>query len=183
MVLINIFKESLIIKLIINIFKAFMAAYDDSKLKKIVYYINICFKGSRTYSILSQYINKSPYYQKSMVYKMIMVIAGVFDKLFGIINKIISGLLNGSVFSSKIYSAIKADVNKKLYGFGLLFMSIPIGSIIALILLGDVSFMNMIICWGIFVTGFLLVVIASCESAIKSSVLVKAVAVFFDLIR
>lgn len=183
MVLINIFKESLIIKLIINVFKAFMAAYDNSRLKKIVDSINICFKGSRTYSVLSHYINKRPYYRNSMVYKLIMAISGVFDKIFGIINKVVSGLLNGSAFSKKVYSVIKADVNKKLCGFGLLFMSIPIGSIIALILLGNVSFMNMVICWGIFVIGFLLVVIASCESAIKNSVLVKAVAVFFDLIR
>lgn len=183
MSLINIFKGSLIITAIINTVKAFLTAYDNSRLKKIVNAFGICFKDSRTYSVLSHYANKKPFYRYSLVYRIIMAIAGFFDRLFGFINRLFTALLNSSFVSAEINSAIKADVSKKLYGFGLLFMSIPIGSIIAMIFAKDVSAVNMIICWAVFAFGFVLILIASCQAVFKNSAVFRAFKGFFDLIR
>lgn len=181
--LINIFKGSLIITITINIVKAFMTSYKNSRLKKGVTAVGVCFKSSKTFGVLSRYANKKPYYRNSLIYRLIMAIAGLFDRLFGFINKIGAALLGGSSVSKEVYSAIKADANTKLCGFGLLFMSIPVGTLVALIISGNVSAVNMIICWVVFIIGLLFVLIASCESAIKSSFIIKVFAGFFDLIR
>lgn len=183
MSLINVFKGSLIITVIANVAKAFLNSYENSRLKKNVTAFNKCFKNSKTYSVLYRYANKKPFYKFSFVYKAVMAIAGVFDRFFAFINKVVTGVLSGSFTARKAVSAKNADVSKKLYAFGLLFMSIPIGSIVAMILLGSVSVLNMIICWVIFAFGFILVLIASCQPVLKNSFIFRAVKGFFDLIR
>lgn len=183
MSLINIFKASLIITVVINTVKVFLTAYENSRLKKGVTAVGVCFKSSKTYSVLSRYANKKPFYRYSLVYRLIMAIAGLFDRLFSLINKVAKALLSGSIVSAEVDSALKADVNKKLYGFGLLFMSIPIGSIIAMIFSGGVSAVNMIICWTVFAFGFILVLTASCHIVFINSAIFRAVKGFIDLIR
>lgn len=183
MSLTNVFKGSLIITTITNTVKAFFNAYKNSGLKNVVFAVGICFKESKTYSVLSCYANKKPYYRYSVVYGIIMAIAGLFDRLFGFINRLFTALFKGSVVSAEVNGIMKANVSKKLYGFGLLFMSIPIGSIISMIFAGSVSALNMSICWVVFVFGFVLVLIASCRTVFKNSIVFRAVKGFFDLIR
>ncbi|MDO4300674.1 MAG: hypothetical protein Q4D26_04685 [Clostridia bacterium] len=183
MSLINAFKESLIITAVTNVFKSFITGYENSRVKSAVNAVTVCFKDSKTYSVLSRYANKKPYYRQSLIYRLIMAIAGLFDRLFGSVNSIGSKWLEGSAFSAKVYKAIKSPAELKLYGFGILFMSIPVGSIISLILTGGVSPVNMAICWGVFVVGFVFVAAASCGSYVKSSALFKVISGFIDLIR
>lgn len=180
--LIVIFKESLVFSTLLKCVDIIIKAYKYSKLKKNINAFVSCFKSSRTFYILSLYANKKPYYRNSLTYRIIMAIAGLFNRLFGAIHNIAENCLRGSEAGKITVEAIKSPTNTKLYGFGLLFMSIPIGSIISLIVLGSVSTVNMIICWVVFFIGFLLVVIASCKNALSNSVVIKAAKGLIDLI-
>lgn len=179
----NLIKGSLIVTVITNIVKAFEKGYDNSALKKNVSKIASAFKNSRTHKVLSCYINKNPYYRNSVVYKIIMAIAGLFDKLFGKINVLGTKLLSGSIVAKKVKDAYNSGVNQKLFGFGVLFMSIPLGSLFALICLGQATDKNMAVCWGIFAVGVILVITAVCKDSLKNSKVIKAVSTFFELIR
>ena len=57
--LVVIFKESFVISALMSIVKAFDAAYNNSRLKKNMTGIAVCFKNSVIYGILSKYGNKS----------------------------------------------------------------------------------------------------------------------------
>lgn len=180
---INVFKGSLIISLIIKTVRLFEAAYEESSFKRAALRAGSCFKASKTCGILTKYVCKKPFYKNSFVYRIVMAIAGLFDRLFAFINKAGGCLFSGSRFSSVILGAVKADTSGKLYGFGLLFMSIPIGTLIALILTGNSSLVNMVICWVLFIVGLIMTVIASCPRVFLNSALYKAFRLFFDLIR
>lgn len=179
----NLIKESFIVTAIINIIKAFERGYDNSVLKKNVSKITIVFNNSGTHRVLSRYINKNPYYRNSVVYKIIMAIASLFDKFFAKINVLGTKLLSGSIVAKKVKDAYNAGVNQKLFGFGVLFMSIPLGSLFALICLGQATGKNMAVCWGIFIVGVVLVITATCKDSLKNSKIIKAVSTFFELIR
>ena len=112
-----------------------------------------------------------------------MAIAGLFDKLFGKINVLGTKLLSGSIVAKKVKDAYNSGVNQKLFGFGVLFMSIPLGSLFALICLGQATGKNMAVCWGIFAVGVILVITAVCKDSLKNSKVIKAVSTFFELIR
>lgn len=177
------FKESFVISVIVGIFGAFTVAYRNSRLKNAAANIVICFKDSKTYNVLHRYANKRPYYRYSIIYKIVMFIAAFFDKLFGIIHNGVKNWLSGSKAAESTVKAVKTSADLKLYGFGILFMSIPIGSIISLIILRGVSSQNMAMCWGIFIFGLLLVIFACNSEAHKSSLVIKVIKKFFDLIR
>lgn len=178
-----ILKESIIISALVNIVKAFMTSYENSRLKKSVNAAALCFKNSATYGVLLKYANKKPYYRYSFTYKIIMAVAGLFDRLFAAINSLVKKWFSGSKTAEETLKAYRSDVQTKLGGFGILFMSIPIGSIIALIYAGRVSAMNMVMCWSIFIAGLLCVVISYCKDALKNSIFIKGIARFVDLIR
>lgn len=178
----NLIKGSLIVTVIVNLVKAFERGYDNSALKKNVDKVTLAFKTSKTHYILSHYVNKKPYYQSSVVYRLVMAIASLLNKAFGGINTLGKRLFSGSVFAHKVCLAYKAGINDKLFAFGLLFMSIPVGSLIALIWAGQATGVNMAVCWAVFVAGVILVVAASCKDTFKNSKVVKAVSGFFDLI-
>ncbi len=180
--LIVVFKESLIISAFVNIVKAFASAYENSGFKRCVKGIAVCFRESGTYKWLSRYANKKPYYRYSFVYKIVMAIAGLVDMLFGAINSVALKWLSGSKAAESTVNACKSTVNIKLYGFGLLFMSIPIGSLIALIYAGSVNIFNIAVCWVVFVIGLLCVVFALCGGALESSFVLRAAAKFMNLI-
>lgn len=177
------FKESFVISVIVSVFCAFERAYKVSRLKNISANVGICFKESKTYSVLYGYANKKPYYRYSIIYKIVMSITAFFDKFFGIVHGEVKKWFSGSKAAESTVKAVKSSVDLKLYGFGILFMSIPIGSIISLIILGGVSSLNLAISWGIFILGLLFVILACNSQALKSSIVIKMVKNFFDLIR
>lgn len=181
--LIVIFKESLVISAIMYIVKAFVRAYDNSRLKKNIKGIGACFKNSVTYRVLSKYANKKPFYRYSFVYRIIMAIAGLFNRLFGHINSIVSGWLSGSRAADDTVKLYNASAESKLMGFGILFMSIAAGSVIALLYAGGMSNFNSIMCLAVFVLGFLCTLISLCKGALKGSAILRLLAEFIDLIR
>ena len=181
--LVVIFKESFVISALMNIVKAFVTAYNNSRLKKSMTGIAVCFKNSGTYGILSKYANKKPYYRYSLVYRIIMAIAGLFDRLFGRINSFMSGWLSGSRAAEDTVKVYNASAESKLTGFGILFMSIAAGSIIALMYAGGMSAVNAIMCIAVFILGLLCAVISLCKGALKGSAVLRLFAEFIDLIR
>ncbi len=178
-----IFKESFVISALIKIVNAFIAAYNNSRLKKNMAGIAVCFKKSVTYRILSAYANKKPYYRYSFVYRIIMAIAGLFDKFFGWINSFVTGWLSGSRAAEDTVKVCNASVESKFMGFGILFMSIAAGSIIALIYAGGMSVVNGVMCIAVFVLGFLCVAVSLCKGVLKGSAVLRLFAEFIDLIR
>lgn len=181
--LVVIFKESLVISALINIVKAFVTAYNDSRLKKNMTGVALCFKSSMTYRVLSKYANKRPYYRYSFIYRIVMAIAGLFDRLFGWINSFMSGWLSGSRAAEDTVKVYNAPAERKLMGFGILFMSIAAGSIIALMYAGGMSSVNVIMCIAVFILGLLCTVISLCKGALKGSAVLRLLAEFIDLIR
>ena len=181
--LVVIFKESLVISALMNIAKAFVTAYNNSRLKKSMTGIAVCFKNSGTYGILFKYANKKPYYRYSLVYRIVMAIAGLFDRLFSFINSFMSDWLSGSRAAEDTVKVYNASAESKLTGFGILFMSIAAGSIIALMYAGGMSVVNAIMCIAVFVLGLLCVVISLCKGALKGSAVLRLFAEFIDLIR
>lgn len=181
--LVEVFKGSFVISALISIVKAFITAYNNSRLKKNMSDIAVCFRNSVTYKVLSAYANKKPYYRYSFVYRIIMAIAGLFDKFFGWINSFVAGWLSGSRAAENTVKVYNSSAESKLMGFGILFMSIAAGSVIALIYAGGMSVVNGIMCIAVFVLGFLCVAISLCRGALKGSALIRLFAGFIDLIR
>lgn len=179
----GVLKESIIVITALNIIKAVEISYINSALKRNIAKTCLVFKDSKTYDILSKYAGKNPYYRFSFTYKIVMSIAAIFDKLFGRIHNEVKRWFSGSKAAENIVNAVKLTTDLKLYGFGILFMSIPIGSILSLIILGGISFVNLAMCWGIFIFGLLLVILACNSEALKESLSIRAVSKFFDLIR
>lgn len=178
-----ILKESFVISALINTANAFMTAYDNSRLKKNMSGIAACFKNSGTYGVMKKYANKRPYYRYSLVYKIVMAIAGLFDKLFGWIHSFMSDWLSGSRSAEGTVKIWKSKAESKLKGFGILFMSIAAGSSIALIYAGGMSSVNIAVCFAVFILGFLCIVLSLCKGVLKSSAILRLFAEFIDLIR
>lgn len=178
-----VIKESFVVSTLLHIVSVFEIAYVNSGLNKVIRVLVNTFKNSVTYSILHKYACKKPYYRYSFVYRIIMAIAGVFDRLFGFINSLMTGWFSGSRAAEETVSACKAPVEIKFRGFGILFMSMAAGSFIYSLSLGMMTSLNTVICTGVFVLGILCVAISYLRGVFKGSIIVKVCTGLIDLLR
>ncbi len=178
----KVLKESFFAGIIIYVVNAFSRAYDNSVLKKAVSAVSVCFLSSRFFSLLSRYANKKAFYRYSLIYRLIMAIAGLFDRLFGFIHRLAASWLAGSAGAANIREGLNSSLREKLFGFGVLFMSIPVGSMTAILLLGGISKSIIAASWCSFAIGLVLTLCGAFEEALKRCFLVRGIKAFLDIL-
>lgn len=152
-------KGSIIISLILNIVSAFDRAYKDSLLKRALAKTDLCFKNSLFYKILSAYVNKRPWYRYSLTYRLVFVVANLFDKLFAGIFNIVKAAFKGSVAADSYKKAYYMPFDDKCYTIGVLLISLPVGIILASIVFKSFALLTLVMSWGMFITGVMVVIV------------------------
>jgi hypothetical protein len=151
-------KESLVYRLVIAVCKAFATAYGESKFKKyIADNVALMWKNSATHKILSAYVNKEPYFESSLFYRLFMFIFSLFDKLFALLNTLIFGLLSGSAIWREVQDCKRLTVRGVLFYLGVLVMAVAVGGVLGAIIFANKSSLNLVLCWVIFGLGAVLV--------------------------
>ncbi len=107
----NALKNSFFIRFILGICTFFANAYKNSKLKKAFNAVGRTVKASLTYKILKKYADKKPFYESSLIHKLIKKILYFIDIPMKAINKGILCAVKGSKVCggiSEIYSKGKS---------------------------------------------------------------------------
>ncbi len=179
----NVLKGSFFAGIIIYTVNAFARAYDNSALKKAVNAVSACFLSSRFFSLLSKYANKKAFYRYSLIYRLIMAIAGLFDRLFGFMHRLAASWLSGSAGAERVKAGLNATLKEKLFGFGVLFMSIPVGSMTAILILGGISKSIIAASWCSFAFGFALTLCGAFDETLKECFVVRGIRAFLNIIQ
>ena len=166
-----------------NTVNAFSRAYESSMLKKAVSAVSMCFLSSRFFALLSRYADKKAFYRYSLVYRLIMAIARLFDRLFGFIHRLAASWLGGSASAERVKSGLNATLKEKLFGFGVLFMSIPVGSMTAILILGGISKSIIAASWGSFGLGLILTLMGAFDEALRECFAVRGIKAFLNIIQ
>lgn len=179
----SVFKGSFFAGIIIYTADIFSRAYKNSVFKRAVGAVGVCFVSSKLFSLLSRYVNKKAFYRYSLTYRLIMAIVRLFDRLFGFIHRVAASWLEGSLSSAQIRAGINSSLREKLFGFGVLFMSIPVGSMTAILILGGISKTNIIMSWCSFVLGLLLALCGAFEEALRQCLVVRGIKAFLNVLK
>lgn len=173
-------RGSLFISLCVKIVDIFVTAYKDSVLKSFLSRVCSCFKHSCFRRVLSAYANKGPWFRHSLAYKIIMLIAKLFDKIFGFVylagKKCIFGCRAVDIYKN----ALKMPLTDKCYCVGVLLISMPIGAMAAAIVFGEAASVTMLICWAIFAVGVMTVLVGVYG---RDSVVVKIIRGFIAAVK
>lgn len=144
-------------------------AYDNSKFKVAMDVKNRYKEDSIIHSILSRYINKKPFFKHSLLYRFLLFIFSIVDKIAGFLNKVISSVIINSAISKAWFKFIAIEAGNRAYLFGILLMSIPIGSVLSMILFDCVSIINMALSWIIFFAGMFIAFCSLNRQGFKNS--------------
>ena len=126
---------SLLVNIVVGFAKVMLNAYNESRLKRFVDSCMLCWQSSLTHDILRRYLYKNPYFEYSVTYKVIMLFAGLFDKLFGAVGGFFTALTSGSVFAD----TAKALSQAKLCSAAVVCLFISIGCAFGLLLKGSAA--------------------------------------------
>ena len=171
----NYVSGSLFGSIVINIVNKAMKAYDGSMLKKCVSAVSRCYNASIFHSICHRYIYKRAWFQYSLVYRSVCFLAHIIDSICGFIHNMLSPAIKGSIIYALVLKIKGLGPGNIAYLFGILLMSIPIGSIVSMIFTDSVVLVNMGLCWGIFALGMFVVLCGMYHSAFNKSLVVRFV--------
>ncbi len=169
-------KESLIYKLIYKVCTVSVNAYSNSKFKSMVAdNLVLMWRNSVTHKVLHNYVNKEPYFETSLFYRLFMCIFALCDKLFGILNKLIFWLLSGSVLWKEVNNCKKLTVRGWLFYAGILVMSVAVGGVLGAIIFGNKDSLNLVLCWAVFALGAVLVLCSVFWQKITESLIYRLI--------
>lgn len=171
--MLGVLKGSIIVKAVLWIICGFQNAFEYSLLKKFVSAVYRSWRGSFLHHICSKYVNKKPFYQSSLIYRFVMAIGRILDKPFGAIYKVFKPTIYNSRVCNFAKNAVGKDCKSRAYGAGLLLMSIPIGSLIALIIKGDCTPVTIGMCVAVFIFGVALSFGVVFNEVIQGSLIVR----------
>lgn len=173
--MLGILKGSILVKALLCCVRKFENAYECSLLKKLADGICRSWRGSLVHRICSKYVNKKPYYQSSLIYKLVMAIGRLFDKPFKAIYRAFKPSVDNSVATAAANSIVGRDGKSRAYGAGLFLMAVSMGSLIAAILKDEVSVLNFVLCIGVFDIGLFMSFFMVFDNVIQDSLVVRAV--------
>lgn len=174
--------NSVFCRFIINIVKFVLNAYDNSVLKKCADAAGSCWQNSYVHSILHRYIYKKPYFQYSLVYRFVCFLAHIADIICGFLHRLIVPAIKGSMLYALVNKIKGLGAGNVTYLAGILLMSIPIGSIISMIITDSVTLTNMVLCWVIFAAGMFVVLCGMYLRTFLSSLFVRIVKWVADIV-
>ena len=173
--------NSVFCRFVLYIVRSALNAYDNSVLKRCVGAVGICWQNSAVHSIIHRYIYKKPYFRYSLVYRIIQGLAHIVDRLCGFLHRLIAPAIKGSMLYALVNKVKGLGAGNITYLAGILLMSIPIGSIVAMIITDSVTLTNMVLCWVIFAVGMFVVLCGIYMTAFLSSIAVRAVKWLTDI--
>ncbi len=174
-------ESSVFCRLIINTVKFVLNAYESSILKKCADKVGVCWRSSIACGILHRYIYKRPYFQYSLVYRFVCFLARIADIICGALHNIFAPMIRGSMLYTAVRKIKSLGAGNVTYLAGILLMSIPIGSIISMIITDSVTLANMVLCWIIFASGMFVVLCGMYMTAFLSCLFVKALKWLTDI--
>lgn len=167
---------------IINIVKKITNAYKGSMLKRCADAVGRCYRGSALHGMLHRYVFKKPWFRYSLVYRFVCFLAHIVDIICGYIHNILAPAIKSSMIYALVLKIKGLGTGNMAYLFGILLMSIPIGSIISMIITDSVTLTYMILCWGIFGLGMFVVLCGIYCSAFNKSLLARLVKRLTDIV-
>lgn len=179
----GIFKGSILVKIIIGLFGIFKNSYNSSMLKKFADAVYRSWRGSLLHKILSAYVNKKPFFQSSFIYRIVMAVGRLLDIPFSALYRAFKPAVENSKAVDFAKKVVGKDCLSRAYGAGLLFMSVPIGSLIVLILKGDCTPVSLGLCVALFVLGAALSFGAVFNKVIQDSLIVRLVKKIFECLE
>ncbi len=174
--------NSVFCRFIINIVKFVLNAYKSSGLKRCADAVGRCWQNSIVHRILHGYIYKKPWFRYSLVYRLVCFIAHIVDIICGFLHRLIAPAIKGSMLYALVNKIKALGTGNIAYLFGILLMSIPIGSIVSMIITDSVTLTNMILCWGIFALGMFVVLCGIYCAAFGRSLVVRLVKWLTDIV-
>lgn len=179
--LLNVFKGSKVIEVLLNIVKAFEISYENSRLKINLGKISNIYCQSVFYKKIQSYANKRPFYRNSFIYKIIMFFVGLIDRFCGFLNKFLGAILSGSIIKKGVEKFFKSGCEDKLFVLGVFSTSLSIGNFLAIIFLNISSIFSLIVALFMLVLGVVLIILSFVN--LEDSKFVLVFRKFIELIR
>ena len=173
-------KGSKLVSYVLMLVSVFVCAYDSSKLKSFLSWLNKCFNKSITRRILASYAHKKPWFRYSLTYKLIMFIVKIADLIFGFIYKVGKKCVFGSRLALALKNGKAMALTDKCYIAGVLLVSIPIGAMLSSIIMNNCDVITIVISWVVFVVGIMVVLVGVYG---RDSVIVKLIKGFIGAVK
>ena len=166
-------KSSVILGIVISLWRTVVNSYDNSRLKIAVSAAAKVCVNSVTCNIIKKYINKKPYFLYSGVYKLGRGIVRLIDKMMDVLNGFFAGLLNNSIIFTELKMIPEIESRDKLSMVAITLMSICIGFMTGKIVMGQSSTEMLVSVWAVFIMGGILAVCGNCRQIIKNSLIYR----------
>lgn len=173
--MIRILKGSAVVGAVLSVIGRFVTSYRSSVFKRFVDAICLMCRESFVGRLVHRYIYKSPFYEHSLIYRVIMAVVGVFDRLFAWLNRCFKALLSGSLVVGALNSSLSKGIAARCFTAGVLVMSMCIGSTLAMLVTGVASKLTLGLSCGIFAVGCVVSLLSLCPKAVEDCFVVRGV--------